>query len=41
MKETIAVIPVIFKQFKGLLAKMAYGFAKMGKTRLFPKHDYY
>jgi radical SAM protein with 4Fe4S-binding SPASM domain len=41
MKKNIAVVPVIFKKFKGLSAKMFYGFTKIGKTRIFLKHDYH
>jgi MoaA/NifB/PqqE/SkfB family radical SAM enzyme len=41
MKKNISVVPVIFKKFRGLSAKMLYGFMKMGKARLFPKHDYH
>lgn len=32
---------MIFKKSKGLSAKMLYGFTKMGKVRIFPKHDYH
>ncbi|MDR0411048.1 MAG: radical SAM protein [Treponema sp.] len=41
MKENIDVVPLIFRKFKGLSAKMLYGFTKMGKVRIFPKHDYH
>ena len=40
MKENISVVPMLFGKNVSLSAKMFYGFYKMGKTRLFPKHDY-
>jgi MoaA/NifB/PqqE/SkfB family radical SAM enzyme len=41
MKENISVVPLLFSKEWGLSAKMLWGFIKMGKTRLFPKHDYH
>jgi MoaA/NifB/PqqE/SkfB family radical SAM enzyme len=38
MKENISVVPMLFGKKFGLSAKMSYGFYKIGKTRLFPKH---
>jgi len=40
MKENIAVVPLLSGKKISLSAKMFYGFYKMGKTRLLPKHDY-
>ncbi|MDR0643499.1 MAG: radical SAM protein [Treponema sp.] len=41
MKKNIDVVPLIFKKFKGLSAKMLYGFTKIGKVRVLPKRDYH
>jgi MoaA/NifB/PqqE/SkfB family radical SAM enzyme len=40
MKSNFSVVPLLFSRKWGLSAKMFYGFFKMGKARLFPKHDY-
>jgi len=40
LKQNISVVPLLIKRNISLSAKMFYGFFKMGKTRLFPKHDY-
>ncbi|MDR1252830.1 MAG: radical SAM protein [Treponema sp.] len=40
MKENISVVPLLFSKEWNLSAKMLYGFIKMRKARLFPKHDY-
>ena len=40
MKSNISVVPMLLKRNIRLAGKMAYGFCKMGKTRLFPKHDF-
>jgi MoaA/NifB/PqqE/SkfB family radical SAM enzyme len=41
MNKNISVVPLLFSKEIGLSAKMLYGFLKMGKTMLFPKHDYH
>ena len=40
MNENISVVPLLFGKKISLSAKMFYVFYKMGKARLFPKHDY-
>jgi len=40
LKQNISVVPLLINRNVSLSAKMFYGFYKMGKTRLFPKHDY-
>jgi MoaA/NifB/PqqE/SkfB family radical SAM enzyme len=40
MKKNFTVVPILFSKEKNLSAKMFYGFLKMGKTRILPKHNY-
>ena len=40
MKENISVVPRLFSKQRRLSGKMAYGFFKMKKTKIFKKHDF-
>ena len=40
MKTNLSTIPLLFSKGRGVGAKLAYGFFKIGLARLFPKHDY-
>jgi radical SAM protein with 4Fe4S-binding SPASM domain len=39
VKTNFAVVPLLFAKERGLSAKMFHGFFKVGRTRIFPKHD--
>jgi radical SAM protein with 4Fe4S-binding SPASM domain len=40
MKQNFSVVPLLLSKEWNLSAKMLYGFIKMRKTKIFPKHDY-
>ncbi|MDR2434044.1 MAG: radical SAM protein [Treponema sp.] len=40
MKQNFSVVPLLLSKEWNLSAKMLYGFIKMWKTKIFPKHDY-
>ena len=41
MKKNISVVPMLFAKELGLFSKILWGFIKIGKTWIFPRHDYH